>query len=86
MEKACMLVIGSRMDTSPNVITEAHAVGIPVIGLKNVINHDDFWPLIDNIEPDQEKRFGAYLDVNEPLSKIHNLLTQVTYTNSIVKK
>jgi glycosyltransferase involved in cell wall biosynthesis len=32
MEKACCLVIGSRMDTSPNVITEAHAVGIPVIG------------------------------------------------------
>jgi len=32
MEKACMLVVGSRMDTSPNVITEAHAVGIPVIG------------------------------------------------------
>ena len=32
IEKAIMLVIGSRMDTSPNVITEAHAVGIPVIG------------------------------------------------------
>jgi len=32
MQKACMLVIGSRVDTSPNVITEAHAVGIPVIG------------------------------------------------------
>jgi glycosyltransferase involved in cell wall biosynthesis len=32
IEKARMLVIGSRMDTSPNVITEAHAAGIPVIG------------------------------------------------------
>jgi glycosyltransferase involved in cell wall biosynthesis len=32
MEKSNMLVIGSRMDTSPNVITEAHAVGLPVIG------------------------------------------------------
>lgn len=32
MENACMLVIASRMDTSPNVITEAHAAGIPVIG------------------------------------------------------
>ncbi len=32
MEKSNLLVIGSRMDTSPNVITEAHAVGLPVIG------------------------------------------------------
>lgn len=31
MENALMLAIGSRMDTSPNVITEAHAVGIPVV-------------------------------------------------------
>jgi|GEM_PF-1840638 len=32
IEKACFLVIGSRVDTSPNVITEAHACGIPVVG------------------------------------------------------
>ncbi len=32
MENACMMVIGSRVDTSPNVITEAHSVGIPVVG------------------------------------------------------
>ena len=32
MAKSNMLVIGSRMDTSPNVITETHAVGLPVIG------------------------------------------------------
>ena len=32
MEKSNLLVIGSRMDTSPNVITEAHAAGLPVIG------------------------------------------------------
>jgi glycosyltransferase involved in cell wall biosynthesis len=32
MEKSNLLVVGSRMDTSPNVITEAHAVGLPVIG------------------------------------------------------
>ena len=29
-----MLVLGSRMDTSPNVITEAHAAGLPVIGTR----------------------------------------------------
>jgi glycosyltransferase involved in cell wall biosynthesis len=32
MEKSNLLVIGSWMDTSPNVITEAQAVGLPVIG------------------------------------------------------
>lgn len=28
------LVIGSRMDTSPNVVTEAHAAGLPVVGTR----------------------------------------------------
>lgn len=32
MQASDLLVIASRMDTSPNVITEAHAVGIPVVG------------------------------------------------------
>ncbi len=34
MKELCLaqfLVLGSRMDSSPNVITEAHAVGIPVL-------------------------------------------------------
>jgi len=34
MEKAQMLCILSRMDTSPNVLTEAHAAGLPVIGTR----------------------------------------------------
>jgi glycosyltransferase involved in cell wall biosynthesis len=34
MNRASALVIASRMDTSPNVVTEAHAVGIPVIGTR----------------------------------------------------
>lgn len=32
MQNASMLCIASRMDTSPNVVTEAHALGLPVIG------------------------------------------------------
>lgn len=32
MNCARAFVIGSRMDTSPNVVSEAHAIGIPVIG------------------------------------------------------
>lgn len=31
MTDARLLVLGSRMDTSPNVITEAHAAGLPVV-------------------------------------------------------
>ncbi len=32
MERARLLVIGSRMDTSPNILSEAHAAGLPVVG------------------------------------------------------
>lgn len=32
MNRARALIIASRMDTSPNVVSEAHAVGIPVVG------------------------------------------------------
>ena len=34
MNNTMALVIASRMDTSPNVVTEAHAIGIPVIGTR----------------------------------------------------
>jgi glycosyltransferase involved in cell wall biosynthesis len=34
MRSAKMLVLGSRMDTSPNVITEAHAAGLPVVATR----------------------------------------------------
>jgi glycosyltransferase involved in cell wall biosynthesis len=34
MESSCALAMPTRMDTSPNVITEAHAAGLPVIGTK----------------------------------------------------
>jgi glycosyltransferase involved in cell wall biosynthesis len=32
LNESSVLVIGSRMDTSPNVVSEAHAIGLPVIG------------------------------------------------------
>ena len=34
MNGSTALAIGSRMDTSPNVISEAHAIGLPVIGTR----------------------------------------------------
>jgi glycosyltransferase involved in cell wall biosynthesis len=57
MQKACMLVLGSRMDTSPNVITEAHTAGLPVIatetgGIPNMIKDgiDGFIVPVDHVE------------------------------------
>ena len=34
MNASTALAIGSRMDTSPNVISEAHAIGLPVVGTR----------------------------------------------------
>lgn len=34
LNRSSVYVIASRMDTSPNVVTEAHAVGLPVIGTR----------------------------------------------------
>lgn len=34
LSKAAVYAIGSRMDTSPNVVTEAHAAGLPVVGTR----------------------------------------------------
>jgi glycosyltransferase involved in cell wall biosynthesis len=34
MNSASVFVIASRMDTSPNALTEAHAIGLPVIGTR----------------------------------------------------
>lgn len=34
MSQSRVFAIGSRMDTSPNVVTEAHAVGLPVVGTR----------------------------------------------------
>ncbi|NKB23710.1 MAG: glycosyltransferase [Kiritimatiellae bacterium] len=57
METARLLVLGSRMDTSPNVIIEAHAAGLPVVGTKqggipDMIRHgqDGFLVGLDQID------------------------------------
>jgi glycosyltransferase involved in cell wall biosynthesis len=34
MNQSSVFVIGARMDTSPNVVTEAHAIGLPVVGTR----------------------------------------------------
>src|SRR5690606_26162669 len=34
MTTSRLVVLGSRMDTSPNIITEAHAAGLPVVATR----------------------------------------------------
>ncbi|MFK7911762.1 MAG: glycosyltransferase family 4 protein [Akkermansiaceae bacterium] len=34
LSRSAIFAIGSRMDTSPNVVTEAHAAGLPVVGTR----------------------------------------------------
>lgn len=57
MEHARCLFIPARMDTSPNVITEAHAAGLPVIGsdaggIPDMIDHgrDGFVARVDDLD------------------------------------
>jgi glycosyltransferase involved in cell wall biosynthesis len=67
MSDARCLVLASRMDTSPNVITEAHAAGLPVIatrvgGIPEMVNdgQDGFLVGIDD-EPAMADRMSTLL-------------------------
>jgi glycosyltransferase involved in cell wall biosynthesis len=65
MERAQMLSILSRMDTSPNVLTEAHAAGLPVIGTRvggipDMIEHEKDGFLVDT---EDYKSVAHYMDV-----------------------
>ncbi|MBI3599150.1 MAG: hypothetical protein HY097_00700 [Nitrospinae bacterium] len=53
--------------------------GLPVITLKNVIKHDDFWPLINDADfrKGEDPIFGAFLDLNVPLSKISEVIENI---------
>lgn len=58
------LLIASRMDTSPNVVTEAHAIGLPVIGTRvggipEMIDHE-----VDGflVECDDAATMASYMD------------------------
>ena len=46
-------------------------VGIPILSIKNVINHDEFWPLQGQYENTGEQLFGAYIDLSTPISMIY---------------
>ena len=64
MQKSSCLVMGSRMDTSPNVISEAHAIGLPVIGTRaggipEMIAHEVDGYLVD---VDDDKAMGHYIN------------------------
>ncbi len=52
-------------------------VGMPILGIKNVVNHDDLWPLLSNPENDGTKLFGAFLDINVPLSKLIHFVSEL---------
>ena len=65
MNSARALIIASHMDTSPNVVTEAHAAGLPVLGsnaggIPDMIAHgvDGFVAPVDDIEA-----FAKHLEI-----------------------
>jgi glycosyltransferase involved in cell wall biosynthesis len=58
MNRARAMIIASRMDTSPNVVSEAHAIGIPVVGsraggIPDMIDHGEDGFLFDVDQADQ---------------------------------
>lgn len=49
-------------------------VGIPVLNIKNLVDHDKFWPIVEDGE---EPEFGAFLDINIPTSMMYSFIQQI---------
>ena len=64
LKRSSVFAIGSRMDTSPNVVSEAHAVGLPVVatrvgGIPEMINDGEDGYLVDR---DDHQEMAKHLD------------------------
>ena len=48
-------------------------IGIPVLTIKNIVDHDQFWPVINiqEFESGEEPIFGSFLDLNVPASMMN---------------
>lgn len=51
-------------------------VGVPIINVKNIIDHDFFWPELTK-DGSSIKEFGAFTNINFPLTKIQNFCSQI---------
>ena len=51
-------------------------VGVPIINIKNIMDHDTFWPELTE-DGSTVKEFGAFTDINFPLTKIINFCSQI---------
>lgn len=74
LKSASIFVITSRMDTSPNVLTEAHAMGLPVIGTRaggipEMIDEGDDGFLIDVDDIDALAQKMQYLLANPDVAQ-----------------
>ncbi len=51
-------------------------IGIPIINIKNIIDHDTYWPdLTENGA--SEKYFGAFIDVSVPLKMLQDFCAEI---------
>ena len=51
-------------------------VGIPIINIKNILDHDTFWPEL-TVAGSNVKEFGAFTDIQFPFSKVIEFCNQM---------
>lgn len=49
-------------------------IGIPVFNIKNIIDHDEYWPIVND---DDEIEYGAFIDINIPISMMYSFVDEL---------
>lgn len=65
-------IIGNIEKAVDQIEKSGSEIGMPVISMKNIINHDDFWPLLnpEEFRSGAEPVFRSFLDLKLPMMEL----------------